>query len=164
MAHSESKLVIIDGPIASGKTTLLSQLERKGYFVKRENCLEWQNYFGKNLVEGHYKDVKVKETWKRLGFTKEEYNHYLEGTRQFQLKVISDYIHHYCEISQYNDLVILERDLDSVSEIFMPLNRDILTIHDYLLVNNLAKTGKEILSKNIPKLKIVPFSINLFFR
>ena len=150
----QTKIVIIEGPIASGKTTLLGHLERRGFFVRKENCPEWQNYFGRNLLDCHYQDVKVKDSWRQMGQGKEAHNSLLSGTRQFQLKIICDYIRNYCLINQYHGLVLLERDLDSIRDIFMPLNRDLLTFYDYLLLNELVENAISILNSDIPKLKI----------
>ena len=150
----QTKLVVIEGPIASGKTTLLNNLNRKGFFTIKENCAEWQNFYGRNLLDCHYQDLSVKDTWRKMGQGKEEHNSLLSGTRQFQHKIISDYIKNYCLINEYNGVVLLERDLDSVRDIFMPLNRDLLTLYDYLLLSELAESAQNILNRDVAKLKI----------
>ena len=156
----ERLLVIVEGPIASGKTTLLNNLEKRGFFTLKENCTEWQSFYGRNLLDCHYQDIQVKESWRRMGQGKPEHNTLLSGTRQFQYKVVSDYIKNYNTINKYNGLVIMERDLESVRDIFMPLNRDLLTFYDYLLLNDLVSNAEKILNADIPKLKIY-LDINL---
>ena len=88
-----------------------------------------------------------------MGQDKEDHNKLLAGTRQFQLKIISDYIKSYNQINSYGDLTVIERDLQTVEDIFLTLNREVLSFYDYSLLNDLVESAKNNL-RNIPTLKI----------
>jgi deoxynucleoside kinase len=53
-----SKLITIEGNIASGKSTLVSSLDENLIEVLTEPLEKWKNWNGLNLLELMYKDQK----------------------------------------------------------------------------------------------------------
>ena len=148
-----SKIIVVDGPLAAGKTTLLNTLEKRGFSVRKEDTKSWTNYFGQNLLEKHYADIQIGESWRRSGQNPYEHNALLSGTRTLQTKIIADFVRVYNQVANYDDLVILERDLDTISSVFLPLNRELLTFIDYQIMSEIVESTKHFLD-GIPKVKI----------
>ena len=53
--------ILVEGNIGVGKTTLLSEIEKRygaDIGIVQESISKWQNFYGRNLLDGFYSDPK----------------------------------------------------------------------------------------------------------
>lgn len=123
-AVKQPVVVYIEGNIGVGKSTLLKNLEEKGYLVVQEPVSQWTNYHGINFLELYSQDMQ------KWAFTFQSM--VLSTLWQTQLKATR----------QENPIVIAERSLHSVVKMFAKTQKDAGFINEeqFVLLDNTAKT------------------------
>ncbi|XP_034253645.1 deoxynucleoside kinase-like [Thrips palmi] len=135
-AVKQPVIVYIEGNIGVGKSTLLKNLEEKGYLVVQEPVSQWTNYHGINFLELYTQDMQ------KWAFT-------------FQSMVLSTLWQTQLEaIQQENPVIIAERSLHSVVKMFAKTQKDAGFINEehattaYQRIQQRARDEENTLSKD----------------